>query len=195
MTIAARRQPDIAVSHLSYWTDNGAYYYMYGGHANNPVCDNLALVDEWKRLALPVRSIQLDDWWYVGSEPDSHDHMCVKELIPKPELFPAGLPKLPEEISYHLYGPFYCEDNVYLSKFSMVNSTLEKEKDSDPMPAASEAFYTNLFQSQRDMGVKMTNYEVDFLYDQTQWFAPYVENVDGSKTGWGGWRARRRHST
>ena len=70
VTTVARRLPDIGVSHLSYWTDNGAYYYMYG--ARNPDCDImahgpmdkvlLALVDEWKELELPVRSIQLDDW-------------------------------------------------------------------------------------------------------------------------------------
>lgn len=122
---------------------------MYG--ARNTVCDTLAhgrmdhvllrLVDSWKELQLPVRSIQLDvkqkrpavrhesrhsvlsrrcfvvaglqqiaglgvqDWWYKGSgDPaeDSHDHMCVKELMPKPDLFPEGLPPLPEQISYHL---------------------------------------------------------------------------------------------
>jgi hypothetical protein len=27
----------------------------------------------------------------------------------------------------------------------------------------------------------MSNYEVDFLDDQTEWFAPFVETVDGSK--------------
>ena len=29
VTTVARRQPDIAVSHLSYWTDNGAYYCKF----------------------------------------------------------------------------------------------------------------------------------------------------------------------
>ena len=68
----------------------------------------------------------------------------------------------------------------------MVNSTLEKEHDADPMPNASEAFYTNLFKQQHEKGVRMTNYEVDFLQDQTQWFAPYVEEVDGSEKWLGG---------
>jgi hypothetical protein len=136
---------------------------------------------QWRRLEIPVKSLQLDDWWYVGSEPDSHDHMCVKELAPKPELFPTGLPKHPAGISYHLYGPFFCEDSVYRDRYNMVNSTLEKEKDADPSPSASEAFYTNLFTQQHEKGVRMTNYEVDFLQDQTQWFAPFVHEVDGSE--------------
>ena len=29
----------------------------------------------------------------------------------------------------------------------------------------------------------MSNYEVDFLQDQTQWFQPFVSNLTGSK-GW-----------
>ena len=69
----------------------------------------------------------------------------------------------------------------YRSKFPMANSTFEHEKDADPMPHASNAFYTSLFQDQLDRGVAMTNYEVDFLADQTQWFVPFVETVDGSK--------------
>jgi hypothetical protein len=86
----------------------GAYYYLYG--AQDADCDYMAhgpmdkvflnLVASWKELDLPVRSIQLDDWWYQGNEADSHDHMCVKELAPKPDLFPTGLPKLPPNISY-----------------------------------------------------------------------------------------------
>jgi len=39
--------------------------------------------------------------------------MCVKELAPRPDLFPTGLPKLPANMSYIVYGPFFCEDNVY----------------------------------------------------------------------------------
>jgi hypothetical protein len=71
------RSTDVALTHLSYWTDNGAYYYLYGGHPGNAVCDYMAhgpmdavigqLVDSWKALDLPVRSIQLDDWWYGGN--------------------------------------------------------------------------------------------------------------------------------
>ena len=81
----------------------------------------------------PRHGSQVDDWWYLGNELDSHDHMCVKELAPKPDLFPTGLPKLPRNISYVVYGPFFCEDNVYKDKYPMTNSTFEHEKDADPM--------------------------------------------------------------
>jgi hypothetical protein len=71
---------------------------------------------------------------------------------------------------------------VYRHNFSFANSTFEGSHDADPMPHASEAFYTSLFRGQRDIGVAMTNYEVDFLQDQTQWFAPFKQSVDGSAT-------------
>ena len=94
----------------------------------------------YQALRLPVRSIQLDDWWYVGSEPDSHDHMCVKELAPDPDLFPRGLPALPEGISYHLYGdytmPFTLSYmvSVTLINLSNLNATLDPSHDPNPSP-------------------------------------------------------------
>jgi hypothetical protein len=133
-----KRAPDIVLSHLSFWTDNGAYYYLYGGHPerHNAVCDTLAhgpmddivlrLVNSWAEQELPVRSLQLDDWWYIGGELDSHDHMCVKKWEPKGALWPRGLPALPAQISYNLYAPFYCEDNAYRRAFPFANSTFEK---------------------------------------------------------------------
>ena len=193
-----KRKPDTALSHLSYWTDNGAYYYMYGGHKDNAKCDKMAhgqmdkillqLVDSWKEQKLPVRSIQLDDWWYVGSEPESHDHMCIKELSHDPELFPSGLPNLPPQISYNLYGPFYCQDNIYRKNFSFSNSTAaDPTKDADPMPDASEDFYTSLFHTtQKQKRIRMSNYEVDFLYDQVTWMAPFIESTDGAQQWLGG---------
>lgn len=106
---------------------------------------------------------------------------CVKDVSPKLDLFPRGLPKLPANISYVLYAPFFCEDNVYRNTFPFENSTFEHEKDADPLPNVSQAFYSSLFKHQLDVGVAMSNYEVDFLQDQTQWFADFVETVDGSK--------------
>ena len=73
----APKRPDIVTSHLSYWTDNGAYYYLYGAQAAD--CDTMAhgpmdkvlrkLIASWQQLALPVRSIQIDDWWHVSFVP------------------------------------------------------------------------------------------------------------------------------
>jgi hypothetical protein len=89
-----------------------------------------------------VRSIQLDDWWYDGAEPDSHAHMCVRNLAPRPDLFPAGLPPLPPQISYHLYGPFFCPDNVYRGAIPFVNSRLASRGRCSHYHAPLSVFYT-----------------------------------------------------
>jgi hypothetical protein len=209
-----RTTQDVAASHLSYYTDNGAYYYMYGagggggGNAtDNAVCDQLAhgpvdelllrLVDSFAAQRLPVRTIQLDDWWYEGAEATSHDHMCVKELVPKPSLFPHGLPLLPAGMSYNLYAPFFCPDNVYAGSFDFANSSFDRQgAEADPLPNASEALYGSLFRAQRQAGVRMTNYELDFLEDQIKWFAPFVQTVDGAATWLAGMaRAAAAHNT
>ena len=124
----------------------------------------------------------MDDWWYEGGtdtpfDAKSDDHMCVKELKGKPNLFPVGIPQLPAEIGYTLYGPFFCPDTPYASRFEMINST--DGDNANPAPDAAEAFYTALFAGQRSRGVRMTGYEVDFLKDQTGWFSAFVGEHDG----------------
>ena len=66
------------------------------------------LIGSWKELKLPVHSIQLDDWWYVGGsdtplDAASDDHMCVKDLQGKKDLWPTGIPPIPQGMSYLLY--------------------------------------------------------------------------------------------
>ena len=167
-----------------------AYYYLYS--AKNADCDQLAhgpmdkvlesLQAEFQAKSLPVKSLQLDDWWYLGG-PDSpldsasHDHMCVREMKGKPKLWPKGLPTLPG-LSYVLYAPFFCSDSVYAHNFTMVNST--DGHNAAPAPEDSEAFFAALFAEQRARGVPMIGYEVDFLEDQTGWFRYMIAEVDGA---------------
>jgi hypothetical protein len=195
------RNPDVALSHLSYWTDNGAYYYMYSALApDGGVCDQLAhgpmdeviesLVASWQETKLPVRSIQLDDWWYVGGtdtplQQKSHDHMCVADLKGKPGLWGGaggggGIPPLPKGMGYTLYGPFFCPDSVYSknTSYGMVNST--DGYNAAPGPGTAEAFFSALFAGQLASGVPLTGYEVDFLQDQTTWFEYMVTEHDGA---------------
>lgn len=185
-----RRINDVALSHLSYWTDNGAYYYMYSpkGWCDRSVHGRmdtllLRLQASWFAAGLPVRSVQLDDWWY-DSELGSHDHMCVKDWAPSAELFPTGLPQLAPNISYILYGPFWCQDNVYAREkgFAFLNASDQEAGnfEADPAPAAALSFYTELFREQKAKGVALSNYEVDFLQDQTTWFTEFVSTADGA---------------
>ena len=59
-----RPDADLIISTLGYWTDNGAFYYYLsevGKTMQQTVLDVLAY---WKQLALPVRHLMYDSWWY-----------------------------------------------------------------------------------------------------------------------------------
>ncbi|MHA1336038.1 MAG: hypothetical protein ACTSPW_09825 [Promethearchaeota archaeon] len=58
------RYCSIAVSHLSYWTDNGAYYY-YNTEKNMTYEDTMVEVkDYFEKKGIPIKSYNFDSWWY-----------------------------------------------------------------------------------------------------------------------------------
>jgi hypothetical protein len=62
------RPADPVTTHLSYWTDNGAAYWYRREPGESPpmsIVDSVvAKVDELDQLGLPVRSVELDSWFY-----------------------------------------------------------------------------------------------------------------------------------
>ncbi|HVN63521.1 MAG TPA: hypothetical protein VMT58_02705, partial [Candidatus Binataceae bacterium] len=58
------RYADDLLGKLSYWTDNGAVYY----YRTEPDCDYTTtlkrVVDDLRASDIPVRSVQLDSWFY-----------------------------------------------------------------------------------------------------------------------------------
>lgn len=64
---AERKDPyaDIAVSHLSYWTDNGAYYYYRTEKDMNYEDTMVAVKDHIEKENIPIKSFNFDSWWYV----------------------------------------------------------------------------------------------------------------------------------
>ncbi|MGV9200345.1 MAG: hypothetical protein ACOC4M_16180, partial [Promethearchaeia archaeon] len=62
-----RKSPyaNIAVSHLSYWTDNGAYYY-YRTKDDMNYADTMVEVKKYfDEHEIPIKSYNFDSWWYL----------------------------------------------------------------------------------------------------------------------------------
>jgi hypothetical protein len=63
---------DLATNGLSYWTDNGAYYY-YHTLTDAPSSNyeqTLQAVGAYHRQSnIPVSYYQFDSWWYYKAEP------------------------------------------------------------------------------------------------------------------------------
>ena len=105
-----RRPPpdaDPVVTHLSYWTDNGAAYW----YRTEPGLDMEATlarkVAELAELGTPVRSVELDSWFYphetsrsVTSAPPDRDVPPTGMLVwePRPDVLPGGIEQLRDRL-------------------------------------------------------------------------------------------------
>ena len=102
-----KRVDDLALTKLSFFTDNG-YLYNAGGEVNGWATQHV-LTDTFLALAdagLAVRLLQLDDWWYNAN--DTLAHMCVADGVGNSTLFPNGLTGLYDALQVRrkrLLGP------------------------------------------------------------------------------------------
>lgn len=141
---------DFSLSHLGYWTDNGAYHYT-GAHVNyENMQDALLDVKRTMRIAkIPIRYIQWDDWWMESKG----DHPGMLSWTPKPQVFPSGFTDW-LKIPLALYAPEYSAENVWIHDYRWKTAG----KTSIPLDAR---FYRDLFQNGTDIGMKL--FEQDFL--------------------------------
>lgn len=87
------RYADRGLSHLGYWTDNGAYYYYQREPGMTEEQTLLAVLEEARTKNIPYGYLQLDSWWYF-KQPGGSGVVPWLGLIrwePQPEMFPAGL--------------------------------------------------------------------------------------------------------
>lgn len=124
------RLPSVTLSDIGYYTDDGAYYYVWGGGGKYPPHDpelspwipmrpwpaevGLVLVKEaLYKMGVPVAYMQLDDWWYQGKfffgnvKAVSDWHASNSS-----GLFPHGLPAFSDKLDLplQLYTPFWWAD-------------------------------------------------------------------------------------
>ncbi|HXH26766.1 MAG TPA: hypothetical protein VNG90_02640, partial [Candidatus Acidoferrum sp.] len=58
-------QADTLLKYLSYWTDAGAeYYYHFDPGAGSYPATLLAIKNEYDQKNVPIKSMQIDSWWY-----------------------------------------------------------------------------------------------------------------------------------
>jgi hypothetical protein len=68
-----RREDDLVLSHIGYWTDRGSYYYGHPGpsHPDWSMEQTLqATQASLKAQGVPVRYFQFDDWWFQQTHGD-----------------------------------------------------------------------------------------------------------------------------
>ena len=116
---------DVGLSYLQYWTDNGAYYYYNtekGKNYEETLLDVKSYLDE---IGLPVRSFQLDSWWYFKEgEWALAPGSGVTLWEPKPDVFPNGIKTFHRKLGLPLimHNRYWSPgmDKKYLENFQIV---------------------------------------------------------------------------
>lgn len=151
------------LSHLGYWTDNGAYYYG----ANHPGFNDSeqalkAVKQDLNKREIPVRYFQWDDWW-MESDGDTPG---MTSWTPKQTVFPSGFTDwLGTPLS--MYAPMYSARNVWINDYTWKHDVGTSAVGGSPADSPASvipldpAFYLDLFRNGSKIGMKM--FEQDFL--------------------------------
>eukprot|EP01047_Picozoa_sp_COSAG01_P000942 COSAG01_NODE_19_length_39011_cov_38.134968_16_plen_508_part_00 len=154
---APPKLPDKTLTHLGYWTDNGAYYMMgywystLAGAAPPPKNETpsvllSAKMAELKQLKVPITYMQLDDYWYKTGSCDQNvcgAVGCAQRFEPRPEYFAAGLTNFSNAIGLplHLYYGYMC-NNLSWPEYNFLKSGGY----TTVSPLDSERFFSDQFQ-------------------------------------------------
>ncbi len=122
---SGKRRPandaDTLLSHLSYWTDNGAFYYYNPGDL--PYADTLKAVRaELLGKGIRLGSMQLDSWWYPkGPDNSWFSRSGIWTYTAAPNLFRSELAAFRTEVGVPLvtHARWIDAASPYRSQYAM----------------------------------------------------------------------------
>ena len=175
---------DISLSHLGFWTDNGAYYY-YNTEPDMNYHETLLAVKAYADAEnIPYAYMQIDSWWYPKQMIDDRSSHGKGGFIlwePIPEMFPQGMPAFQEELGLPLvaHNRYCAENSPYCDKYGCVYSSPdEKKKGAYP---TDPAFWDEIMDNAVDYGVVI--YEQDWLYTHMD-IIPWMREGLGNAESW-----------
>lgn len=126
---------------------------------------------------VPIKYLQMDDWWYYGPHPHSFfgGVKCVDKWELPNNTFPGGLKTFRKEfgVPMLLYAPYFCQENQWSEPL------LPKGADAGiPTPERSEPFYTTLFEYIHAHGGY--SYEIDFMAELFLGIPEFRQNYNWS---------------
>lgn len=157
---------------LSYWTDNGAYYFggywsNYLNSTNNGNTIFPALYEYHQSNGLTIGTYQFDPWWYP--QPGNGCNNWTYD----PHIFPEGLaPLVDQGLQFTLYSSYYG-GNLTLMNEGMPGYNWRQSEYFNAgwfdgyisLPGLDDTyrFYTDMFTRAKTNRWSMTNYEIDFM--------------------------------
>ncbi|MBM4371374.1 MAG: hypothetical protein FJ098_06945, partial [Deltaproteobacteria bacterium] len=174
------RYADRGLSHLSYWTDNGAYYYYRTEEGMNEQETLLAVKDDADSRGIPLGSMQLDSWWYFkAAETPLFGPSGLVLWEPRPEMFPGGLAAFQELLGLPLiaHNRWFHGENDYLDEYDFL---FEEDRALPTGPGIFQHFMQDL------ASWGGITYEQDWLITQYWDFTWLRDGVDHASS-WMGW--------
>ena len=109
-----RRDTDDTINYLSYWTNQGAFYYYNtepGKNYAQTVKDIYAEIHGNQQV--PFRSWNFDSWWYPKCQ-----NKGVKKWEPMAEVFPAGMSPIFQSTSLPViaHNKWWCNETDYAKR-------------------------------------------------------------------------------
>ncbi|KAK3742202.1 hypothetical protein RRG08_056560 [Elysia crispata] len=156
------RDSDLTLTHLGYWTDNGAYYYYNtekGKNYEDTIVDEVAYL---KAQGLPVKYLQIDSWFY----PKGHVK-GTKTWTPEKSIFPDGFKGLYEKTQLPIacHNRYWDNDTTYARYNGGKYNFISDVKTGYAVPD-DQQFWLDLFNSTKAWGPFIL-YEQDWLNEET----------------------------
>ncbi|KAK7077169.1 hypothetical protein SK128_018599 [Halocaridina rubra] len=157
---STKRMVDLSAKYLSYYTDNGAYYYYNTGSFKNYRDALMSVYNYTLDAHLPVRRLELDSWWYYKGIKNG-----VKNWTEIPSVMPGGIANLHQTTGWPIvaHNRWFASDTDYAKQnggkfpFTVDNST------SKALPL-DKSFWDALFDKAKTWG--LVTYIQDWLNDQ-----------------------------
>lgn len=158
---------DATLSHLGYYSDNGAYYYYYTGPpAEQGKKGNFGTVFEAVQRTevagrgIPLRYLQLDSYWYFKGS-----HGGVVNWTATPEAFPNGLAQLSADTKWKFvaHNRYWGSDVQYAKQNGGAYDFIIEKQNGKAIPT-SQAFWNDLMKYSKGWG--MAVYEQDWLHNE-----------------------------
>ncbi|KAH3797073.1 uncharacterized protein LOC127837128 [Dreissena polymorpha] len=146
---------DLTITHLGYWTDNGAYYYYNTEPDKNYQQTVLDVKKYINMTGIPYKYFQYDSWWYYKGIGDG-----VKTWVSRPDVFPDGFVNVSRMLNLPAaaHNRYWAADTTYAKqnggKYEFVVEAVKA------LPV-DQLFWYDLFRDAKKWG--LIQYEQDWL--------------------------------
>ena len=146
-----RRESDATINYLSYWTNQGAFYY-YNTEPNKNYADTMIDIYSKTRYGetnAPFRSWNYDSWWYPKCP-----NKGVKQWTPMKEVFPDGMSPIFEKTSMPViaHNKWWCNETDYAIR-NGGNYKFRFDDEHGTAVPVDELFWSDLFKNSTQWGL------------------------------------------